>query len=105
MVIPRTIKVGPHVYSVVRKTVEEMPDALGNTDFDANEIRIRKSLRGSKQAEVLLHELLHATTYPSFTGVYEGEEKLMTEELVNAVAPVLLQVLKDNPKLVEYLTQ
>ena len=103
MVIPHTIKVGPHVYSIVRKTVEEMPDALGNTDFDTNEIRIRKNMRKTKSQEVLLHELLHTTTYPSFTGVYEGEEKLMTEEFVNAVAPVLLQVLKDNPKLVGYL--
>jgi predicted SprT family Zn-dependent metalloprotease len=105
MVIPHTIKVGPHVYSVVRKTGEEMPEALGDTDFDANEIRIRKNMRKTKSQEIVLHELLHACTYPSFTGAYEGEEKLMTEEFVNAVAPVLLQVLKDNPKLVEYLTK
>jgi hypothetical protein len=105
MAIPRTIKVGPHVYSVVRKTEEEMPDALGDTDFDANEIRIRKNMSKTKSQEILLHELLHACTYPSVTGAYEGEEKFMAEEFVNAVAPVLLQVLKDNPKLVEYLIE
>lgn len=105
MVIPHTIKIGPHVYTVVRKMVEEMPDALGDTDFDKNEIRIRKNLRKTKQAEVLLHELLHCCTYPSFTGAYENDPKLDAEEFVNAVAPVLLQVLKDNPKLVEYLTE
>ena len=103
--MPHTIKVGPHVYTVVRKTAVDMPEVMGNSDFDKVEIMVRKGLRKSKAQEILLHELLHACTYPSFTGVYEGEEKLMTEEFVNAVAPVLLQVLKDNPKLVEYLTK
>jgi len=105
MVIPRTIKVGPHTYAVVRKLPEEMPDALGDTDFDKNEIRIRKNLRKTKSQEILLHELLHCCTYPSFTGAYETDPKLDAEEFVNAVSPPLLQVLKDNPKLVEYLTK
>ena len=105
MVIPRTIKVGPHVYSIVRKTVEEMPDDLGNTDFDANEIRIRKNLRGNKAKEILVHELLHSCSYPSFTGAYAENEKYTPEDFVNALAPVLLQVLQDNPALVKYLTE
>jgi len=101
--MPHTIKVGPHVYTVVRKSTADAPENMGNSDFDKVEIMVRKGLRKSKAQEILVHELLHTCTYPSFTGVYEGEEKLMTEEFVNAVAPVLLQVLKDNPKLVEYL--
>lgn len=103
--IPRTIKVGPHVYTVVRATAEDKPDILGHADFDAMEIVLRKGLRTTKLKEILLHELLHCCTYPSFTGVYEENEKYTPEDIVNAVAPPLLQMLKDNPKLVEFLTK
>ena len=101
MRMPLSIKVGPHVYQVLRKTAKELPDALGICNFNSLEIWIRCRLRGSKAKEILLHEILHATTHPSFN----GEEKTDDESLVNAVAPVLLQVLQDNPELVAYLTE
>jgi len=103
MKMPRTIKIGPHTYKIVRKTLEELPDELGSTDFDLTEIRIRKNLRATKAKEVLLHEALHCCTYPSFTGAYETDPKLDAEDFVNCVAPVLLQVLRDNPDLLAYL--
>lgn len=85
--------------------MEEMPDELGKTSFDINEVHIRKNLRKTKAQEIILHELLHCATYPSFTGAYEEDPKLTAEEFVNCVSPVLPQVLKDNPGLVEYLTK
>ena len=105
MRLPGKIKVGPHEYVVVRKTEEEMPDEIGESRFDSLELCLRKQLRGSKLKEILLHELLHLCTYPSFTGAYDDSEKLTSEDFVNAVAPLLLQVLQENPKLVEYLTK
>lgn len=99
-VMPTTIKVGAHVYAVRRRSKEELED-LGRCDFDATEILIRKGLRQSKAREILLHEILHATTYPSMMNV----EGLTDEQFVDSTAPVLLQVLQDNPQLVEYLTK
>ena len=35
------------------------PDADGLCDFHGRSIKIRKSLRGERQLEVIIHELLH----------------------------------------------
>lgn len=105
MDMPPSIKVGPHVYSVVRETKATMPNLVGDSDFDKMRIRVRKPLRKSKAQEILLHELLHATTYPNYTGAYLEDERYTPEEIVSAVSPVLLQVLQENPDLLEYLTK
>lgn len=44
--------------------------------------------------EALLHELLHA-----ILSIYDKD----SEELVRVLSPALMQVLKDNPRLVEFL--
>ena len=95
--MPKTVRVGPHTYSVVRKAAS---GELGSCDCNLLQICVRAKLRKSKARETLVHELLHACTHPSFL----GNEKLTDEDFVTAVAPVLLQVLQDNPKLLEYLT-
>jgi hypothetical protein len=101
MRLPSTVKVGPHVYQVVRKSKEQMPDVLGYCDFTQTSIWLLRGMNLSKTREILVHELLHACTYPTFC----GEEKFSDEEFVNAVAPVWLNVLRENPKLVQYLTE
>ena len=103
--MPKTVKVGPHTYAIVRPSKKDAPDIVGDSDFDLMRIRVRHGVRKSKAQETLLHELLHATTYPSFTGAYENEDKFTPEQIISAVAPVLLGVLQDNPKLLEYLTK
>ena len=100
MDMPSSVKVGPHTYSVLRKPAKAMGGCLGYCDFTPLEIWIKARLRRPKAKEILVHELLHACTYPSFN----GDDKLDDETFVNAVAPVLLQVLLDNPELVGYLT-
>jgi hypothetical protein len=97
--IPQTVKVGPHVYSILRKPSTQMKGDLGVCSFDQLEIWVKARMRKTKAQEVLLHEVLHATTHPSFN----GNKKMDDESFVNAVAPVLLQVLNDNPELVAYL--
>lgn len=96
--MPVTVKVGPHVYTVRRTTTAQSPD-LGNCSYDSLSIGVRQRLRKSKAQEVLLHEILHACTYPSFC----AKDQATDEEFVEATAPTLLQVLRDNPELVEYL--
>lgn len=98
--MPKTVKVGVHTYSVVRKPKILLPDRLGECDFDGLQILVRERLKKSIARETLLHELLHACTYPSL-----NDKTLTDEDFVTAVSPALLQVLQDNPELVEYLTQ
>lgn len=98
--MPKTIKVGAHTYSVLRKPKSVLTEELGACDFDGLQILIRKQLRKSVAKETLLHELLHTCTYPSL-----NDKTTTDEDFVTAVAPVLLQVIQDNPRLVAYLTQ
>ena len=102
--VPLTIKVGVHVYTVVLATKREMPKGddddhmLGWCDYNNNIIWVYKHQPVSKRKEVLLHEVLHACGYPALS-----HKQLDEEDFVDATAPVLLQVLQDNPELVDYL--
>ena len=97
--MPKSIKVGAHVYTILRKPKSQFEDE-GLCVSDKLEITIRQRLKRSKAQETLLHEIIHACGYPSFWDKWPGEEKF-----VIAIAPVLLQVIQDNPGLLEYLTQ
>lgn len=98
--MPKTVKVGPHIYSVLRKTTAQLPGSNGTCDFDKTEIWILNRLRRSKAKEILLHEVLHACTYRFLNDRFTDDE-----EFVEKLTPSLLQVLQDNPELVQYLTQ
>ena len=97
--MPKTVRVGPHVYSVLRQRASQMGDLLGECDTNLLQIRVRQRLPRSKAQETLTHELLHACTHPSLN----GNEHLSDEQFVEGVAPVLLQVIRDNPDLLDYL--
>lgn len=104
--MPTKIKVGPHWYSVIRKKKSEMPKLDGDRlyalcDPDRLHILIQIGLRVSKVKEYLVHELGHACNF--LAGTYG--KTLEEEEFVDKLAPHLLQVLQDNPELLEYLTQ
>jgi len=98
--MPQSVKVGPHTYPVLRKPASTMKDH-GLCDWNQVQILIRSRLRKSKAQEVLLHEVLHACTYPNMACVVRKSD----EDFVDVVAPTLLQVLQENPELLTYLTQ
>ncbi len=69
--------------------------------FDAwTGIHVDPSLPDSKKRVILVHELLHAII-DSMNVVLTAE---MEEQLVTGMAVVLTEVLQDNPKLVEFIT-
>ena len=98
--MPKSVKVGALTYSIIRKPASGMSNCLGHCGFDDLQIWVRQRLKKAKAQETLVHELLHACTHPSVN----GDKRHTDEQFVEAVAPVLLQVLQDNPELVEYLT-
>lgn len=101
MRIPRTIKIGPHLYRVLRKTKAALGDDLGKCVFNNVEIWLLRGMEASKAREILIHEVLHACTYPTFC----NDKKFSDEDFVESTAPVLLSVLRENPKLVAYLVE
>jgi hypothetical protein len=91
--IPRYLKIGPFTYTVelhegywnkdderVYGEVDERTATI-NLDIDASPEMIRDSI---------LHEILHAILL-----MYNKDD----EDLVRLLAPMLLQVMRDNPKL------
>ena len=98
--MPKTVKVGVHTYTIVRKSAAQMGNDLGQCSFDGLQLVVKQRLKKSMARETLLHEVLHSCMYPSFDG-----KTATDEDFVLAVAPVLLQVMQDNPELLEYLTQ
>ena len=97
--MPKIVRVGVHPYSILRKQKGQMGDNLGDCDGNVLQISVAKRLKKTVAQETLLHEVLHACNYPSFV----GKENISEEDIVNACAPVLLQVIRENPTLVAYL--
>jgi hypothetical protein len=99
--MPKTVKIGAHTYNILRKPASILEDNLGHCDSNALQIWVRARLRKSKAQEILLHEILHAIILQSLM----GEEKYDDEEFIVATAPVLLQVLQENPELLTFLAR
>lgn len=93
--IPVSIRVGAHDYSV-EMTAGRVLDANGDCDFDKLRIRLAKRMRRSKLREIIVHEILHACAYPT---------DLDEEPFVTVIAPVLVQVIRDNPQLIDFLRE
>lgn len=101
MKCPDEVKIGAHNYSVIRKPAAEMEDKTNGkmmmyAEVDALAIFSRKRMPLSKRQEFLLHEILHICGHPAV----QGDED---EKFVTVVAPVLLQVIRENPELIEFL--
>jgi hypothetical protein len=102
MTLPKTVKVGSYVYRVTRPTKTEMSNDLGECANDELELKIRSRQRKGKVQEVRLHETLHACHYNAGRN---DSDTVTLEQAVELLTHSLLQVLQDNPKLVQFLTE
>ena len=67
----------------------------GNSDFDKCLITHSTDECEQQRRDTLLHEIIHA--------ISDSVKLNMKEKQVHALACCMLQVLRDNPELVEYL--
>lgn len=100
--LPQSVRIGYRTYAVkaispIAATSREM---FGECDNCLGEIRIRADLDPVKQANTLLHEVLHACWYVA--NVDDGDNQ---ERTVTALANILTQVWRDNPELVAFLAE
>jgi hypothetical protein len=98
MVIPLDVKIGPYQIVIDQHEGYWNKDDIrvyGEFDERASTINIDVDASPEIIRETLLHEILHA-----ILGMYERDD----EALVRLLSPMLLQVLRDNPKLVLALT-
>lgn len=97
--LPASVKVGHRDLTIKLATLVELVDAYGDYHKDTQLIRLGDWLRPQDLVETLLHELLHACWPQRWSRVGDVEE-----DIVCATAPMLAQVWRDNPELVEWIT-
>ena len=99
--LPKSVKIGPHTYNIK----EDLPPEGGLYGSFQSEEGIRLDPRMaslSHKQEVILHEILHSIVL-NFIPQLKDEEA--EEQIVTVMANSLVLVLKDNPELVEFLTE
>ncbi len=98
-----TVKIVPHS---VRDAA--MDDALGASATDARRVKLEapshNGLSDHHALEVFTHEALHCLIRAQGLQFLFSDDDA-EEHLVKAVAPQLLDFLRSNPQVVEYLTQ
>lgn len=98
---PRKIKLGPYTY-----VVELFPDATtsdhGACVYNHQTIFLSANQHAERAGDTLLHEVLHAIWD---VAAFDSMPDLHEETIVRAMATWLSAVLKDNPKLVEFITK
>lgn len=109
MKLPGHVKVGPHTYRLVvdrdaiaRVSADAEERKLGECEPRTCTITIDPDQARSQLADTVVHECLHASF--DVIGAMEDVTDDIEERLVRRLAPVLLQVLQDNPGLVAWLT-
>lgn len=102
---PSPIVVGPYIYRISYRDAKTMPSYEGQTYHDSEVILLRRDLGPGELRETLFHELEHCAMYIGTS----GEEYVLigrkTDAMIEANAPVMVEVLRDNPALVRWLTR
>lgn len=101
--MPRHVLVG---YAPI--TVREMPgdeavarDLNGYWNYEESLIEVAENISPQVKAEVLLHEILHACCTFGNVGLSDEDE----ERVVQGISSVLLDVLCNNPKVLDWMQE
>lgn len=99
MRLPKSVKVGGHTLKL--KAVKKAK-YLGEHDQAKGEFRISADVSTSQQASALIHEILHACFAES--GLREKHQEA-EEEIVASLEALLYAVLRDNPKVIQFIQE
>lgn len=109
MSLPDSVKVGPHIYTVEsseaavdRVCHKHQRELDGCADHQYQLITISPNGADSYRKDVFLHEVLHAVITAT---AMEFEQEDGEERLVGAMSTMLLQVIRDNPEVIRWLSQ
>lgn len=102
--LPKWIKLGPIDLRVRRSKDTELyalRGLMGQYDGKRGVLRLSLDLPPDVERETFMHELLHAVFDQNGLAHEWGEE--VTESATRRTSPVLLALLRDNPKLIAFL--
>jgi hypothetical protein len=100
---PSRIVVGPFVFQIHYRTAKTMPNQYGYTSMFEEKILLRRDLGFGQRRETLWHELEHCAIFLSHSTNNDGFED--EDEFIEANAPTLVTVLRDNPQLTKWLAK
>lgn len=109
MTFPSRVKVGHAKYKVrYEQNLASISGANGTCGEDVQEILIDPLMGPDMERDTVLHEILHAVFHLSDVRAHlpkddNGDAKESEEKIIRPLATRLLELLQDNPKLVEYL--
>lgn len=102
---PRFVKVGPYRYRI-EFTAEELENSsYAECDLKKEVIRVRMTLSEGITRDTILHEIMHAV-WDAFSVMTKTDHLEDVEEhVIRHLSTGVLGVLRDNPRLVAYLTE
>lgn len=98
MELPKKVKIGPYQFALERTYGM---DTIGIMNYDRQRIAIDPDIPQDIATDTTMHEILHVIFYMS--GLRDDFEVKEQERIVNTFATPLIQVIRDNPKLIEYI--
>jgi Zn-dependent peptidase ImmA (M78 family) len=108
---PRKVKVGHARYTMKYEAeLASISGANGTCGEDTQTILIDPLMGRDMERDTVLHELLHAVFHLSDARAHlpkddSGDTKDAEEKVIRPLASQLLELLRDNPKLVAYLLE
>lgn len=105
MTPPKKVKVGPFSVSVRLESLREASEnsLIGLWQDHLLSVILDNGMPGEQEQETLLHELIHAAW--DCTGLSKRLDDDQEEEVIRSISPLIFGMLRDNPKLVAYLTE
>jgi hypothetical protein len=100
----KQLKLGAFTYKVVLDPkLKEIASNLGMCLTDSLTLVLDANMPDALEAEVLLHECLHALwAQTGLTKEYDNDQE---EKAVFQLSPLIFGFLRDNPKVVAWITQ
>lgn len=99
---PKVIYVGTFDYDVEVKKLQT--DLFGETDNTNSTISLHKKQSLANLRDTLMHEVLHAVFFASGICRLLGWDNETEEKAIRMLTPWLLQLIQENPALIEFLT-
>jgi hypothetical protein len=98
----KKVKVGGRIFKLQETPLQQLNDEDRMGDMTAvGVIRYADSIPGDFQAEIIIHEILHALIYDSHMDISVKAE----ERLVLPLAPRLAAFMRDNPAFMAELAK
>ena len=98
--MPTSIRIGPFNYIIETLDPKDVDhhSILGDFNHYLQRIRIHRDMGIQRQAETLMHEVLHGAWANAHLGKEADEETVVTR-----ISYQLIQILRDNPDFVSFI--